>query len=484
MEVIIVLQLIWAVVSYFLNLRFVYFVQIGITFINLILGYSLISKINNPQDRSFELNNLLFLDSLNSVLLLVILTISFFVSVYSVGYMKRELKTGISEKKLNEYYFWMNLFIFAMLVVTLSNNFGILWIAIEGTTLATAFLISYYRNKEAVEAGWKYIMLCSIGIGLALFGIILLYYSSFSVLGHGLQSLNWTNIYDVSNKLNPKLLMLAFIFVLVGFGTKVGFAPLHFWLPDAHSQAPTPISALMSGVLLNCAFYSILRVQAIIINNGYGYDTSKYLMFFGVLTVVVSALFIIRQVDYKRLLAYSSMEHMAIIAFAFSVNTKLSIFAGVYHLINHAIVKTSIFMTVGSILTSFHTRDIFSIRGLFKALPYTSIALILSMFAITGTPPFSVFMSKLFILISSFKAGFVISSIILMLALVLIFGGFVYHFLNMLMGDAEKRYKEDPLILLPPFVLLFLSLVLSFYIPEKVLMLINNIPEILGVKNG
>jgi Formate hydrogenlyase subunit 3/Multisubunit Na+/H+ antiporter, MnhD subunit len=155
----------------------------------------------------------------------------------------------------------MNLFIFAMLVVTLSNNFGILWIAIEGTTLATAFLISYYRNKEAVEAGWKYIMLCSIGIGLALFGIILLYYSSFSVLGHGLQSLNWTNIYDVSSKLNPKLLMLAFIFVLVGFGTKVGFAPLHFWLPDAHSQAPTPISALMSGVLLNCAFILFLEFK-------------------------------------------------------------------------------------------------------------------------------------------------------------------------------------------------------------------------------
>lgn len=482
MKVILFLQLLWSILSYFLNVRYVFLFQIFISAINLFIGVSLISNIKNPQDRIFELNNLLFLDSLNGVLLFVILLIALFVSIYSIGYMKKEMEHGIKEKNVNEFYFWMNLFIFAMVLLTLSNNFGILWIAIEGTTLATAFLISYYRNKEAVEAGWKYIILCSIGIALALFGIVLLYFNSFSLLGHSVESLNWTNIYDISEKLNFYLLLFAFIFIVIGFGTKVGFAPLHFWLPDAHSQAPTPISALMSGVLLNCALYSILRVYAILNKNGYVLDADKYLLFFSVFTVSVSAIFIIRQVDYKRLLAYSSMEHMALITFAFSVNTKLSIFAGFYHLLNHAIVKTAIFMSVGNVLVNIHSRDIFSIKGLFKSMPLTSIALILSVLAITGTPPFNVFYSEFLIFLSAFSSKFYISTIILIFLLIVIFGGFIYHFLNMVMGESDKKYKENFIILLPIYTLLVFALVLTFYIPKNILVLLNNIPTILGVK--
>ncbi len=482
MKFILILQLFWSVLSYFLNVRYVFLLQVLISLMNLFIGINLISNIKNPQDRLFELNNLLFLDSLNGILLFVILLIAFFVSIYSVGYMKKEMEHGIKEKNVNEFYFWMNLFIFAMVLLTVSNNFGILWIAIEGTTLATAFLISYYRNKEAVEAGWKYIILCSVGIALALFGIILLYFNSFSLLGHSMESLNWTNIYDIADKLNSYLLLFAFIFILIGFGTKVGLAPLHFWLPDAHSQAPTPISALMSGVLLNCALYSILRVYAILNKNGHVLDADKFLLFFSVFTVLVSAMFIIRQVDYKRLLAYSSMEHMALITFAFSVNTKLSVFAGLYHLLNHAIVKTAIFMTVGNILINTHSRDIFNIRGLFNSMPLTSIALMLSVFAITGTPPFNVFYSEFLIFLSAFKSNFYISTTLLIFLLVVIFGGFIYHFLSMVMGDSDKKYKENFIILLPIYTLLIFALVLTFYIPENILTLLNNIPTILGVK--
>lgn len=482
MKLLLLTYFIWAFLSFILPLRSVFLLQPIVSLVGFILGASLVSHIEKPEDRLYELNNLLFLDSLNGVLILVILFISLFVSIYSIGYMKKEIESGIPIKKVNEFFFWMNLFIAVMLLLSLSNNFGILWIAIEGTTLATAFLISFYRSKEAVEAGWKYIMLCSIGIGFALFGIIVIYFASFSVVGEGLEALNWTNIYEAADKLDKRILLIGFIFIVVGFGTKVGFSPLHFWLPDAHSQAPTPISALMSGVLLNCAFYSIVRVQAILNHQGSGNISDKFLLFFGLLTVIVSALFILRQTDYKRLLAYSSMEHMGIIAFAFGINTKMTVFAGLYHLINHAVVKTSIFMTVGSILTALHSKEIFNIKGLLKSMPYTSSLLILTVFAITGTPPFSIFMSELYIILSAFKESYATEVVILLLGLTVIFGGFIYHFLNMLMGDSDKKYKENPVLLLPVVVLVIVSVISSFYLPDKVVVLINNAVDIVGAK--
>ncbi len=478
MIILIAISFLWAFLSYILDLKYVYKIQVLVSLINLIIGISLVYSLKAPTYTIFALYKLLFLDPLNAILILIILTISFLVSIYSTPYMKKEGK-HIPISKVKEFYFWMNTFISTMLVVALSNNFGLLWIGIEGTTLATTFLISFYRNKESVEAGWKYIMLCSIGIALALFGIIVLYYASFSVLGGGMRALDWTSIYAVANKLNPKLLLISFAFIVVGFGTKVGFAPLHFWLPDAHGEAPTPISALMSGVLLNCALYSIIRIQAILNHQNTGELSSKLLMFFGIFTIIVSSLFIIRQTDYKRLLAYSSMEHMGIIAFAIGMNTNTSIFFGLYHLINHALVKTSIFMSVGSILTTLHSKNIQSIKGLFKSMPYTSILLLLSVFAITGMPPFSTFVSELFIILTGFKM-YMGLTIIFVFALVLIFGGFIYHFLGMMMGDTDQAFKEDYLMLLPIGILLTLSVVSSFYIPDKLITLMQNASLIIG----
>ncbi len=478
MKIILLLQIIWAIFSYFLPLRFTYYLQILVSFVNLTISWFLIDKvIQNSQ--IFELNNLLFLDALNGVLLLVITGLSFLTSIYSIGYMKKEVEHGLPENKVREFYFWMNTFIFAMLLVSLSNNFGILWIAIEGTTLATALLISFYRNREAVEAGWKYIILCSVGIALALFGIIILYFSVSGKLGYELDALNWTEIVNIASFINPFLLKLAFIFVLVGFGTKMGLAPLHFWLPDAHSQAPTPISALMSGVLLNCAFYSIIRVEAILNKAGVGDFGAQLLVIFGIFTVFVASLFIIKQIDYKRLLAYSTMEHMGIIAFAFGINTKLAVFAGIFHLLNHAFVKGLMFFSVGSVLTNFHTKNFFEIKGLFKTLPITAGLMLLGVLAITGTPPFNIFTSEFLVFMSAFKEGYVWQAIILIALLILIFGGFVYHFSQMLMGEPDKERKsESPLMIIPMLILIVICVVLTFYIPEKINILFKNIDQI------
>ncbi len=478
MKIILLIQLIWAVFSYFLPLRFTYYLQILVSFVNLVISWFLIDNvIQNSQ--IFELNNLFFLDALNGVLLLVITGLSFLTSIYSIGYMKKEIEHGLPEKKVHEFYFWMNAFIFAMLLVSLSNNFGILWIAIEGTTLATALLISFYRNREAVEAGWKYIILCSVGIALALFGIIILYFSVSGKLGYELDALNWTEIVNIAGSINPFLLKLAFIFVLVGFGTKMGLAPLHFWLPDAHSQAPTPISALMSGVLLNCAFYSIIRVEAILNKAGVGDFGAQLLVIFGIFTVFVASLFIIKQIDYKRLLAYSTMEHMGIIAFAFGINTKLAIFAGIFHLLNHAFVKGLMFFSVGSVLTNFHTKNFFEIKGLFKTLPITAGLMLLGVLAITGTPPFNIFASEFLVFMSAFKEGYIWQAIILIALLILIFGGFVYHFSQMLMGKPNKERKpESPWMIIPMLILIVICVVLTFYIPEKINILFKNIDQI------
>lgn len=473
------IQLIWAILSFFLPVRITYFLQVLITGINLLIAVYLLDKViqNNIV---FELGNLLFLDALNGILLIVITGLSFLTAIYSIGYMGREQKNGLSERKVREFYFWMNTFIFAMLLVSLSNNLGILWIAIEGTTLATAFLISFYRNKEAVEAGWKYIILCSLGIALALFGIIILYFTVYHQLGHELNALNWTEIISVANNINPFLLKIAFIFVLVGFGTKMGLAPLHFWLPDAHSQAPTPISALMSGVLLNCAFYAIIRIDAILNKVGIGDFGSNLLTLFGIFTVFIASIFIIKQIDYKRLLAYSTMEHMGLIAFAFGINTKLGIFAGTLHLLNHAFVKGLMFFSVGSVLTAFHTKNIYEIRGLLKSMPITAGFIILGVLAITGTPPFNIFTSEFLIFTSALKNGEIWQVILLIVFLVMIFAGFIYHFSHMLMGEPKKEPQRESLsMILSMGILLIVSIVLAIYIPEKINILLNRVNEII-----
>jgi len=487
---ILLLQLVWSVVSYFVSVRTAMRMQVFISSLNLLIGLSLIYrlvellKFSNGYKAIYELSGFLFLDALNAVIFIVILILALLSSIYSIGYMSKEINAGLPEKKVNEFYFWMNLFIFAMFVVALSNNFGILWIAIEGTTLATAFLISFYRNKEAVEAGWKYIILCSIGISFALFGIIVIYFASFHLLGEGIQALQISNIFEVADKFDKKLLTIAFIFIVVGFGTKVGFAPLHFWLPDAHSQAPTPISALMSGVLLNCAFYAILRVDSFMNKASIGYLSSNFLLFFGLFTVFVAMMFIIRQVDYKRLLAYSSMEHMGIIAMAFGINTKLSIFAGILHILSHAFIKGSIFYSVGSILVNYHTKEIFNIKGLFGKMPITASILLLSVLAITGMPPFSLFITEFLITLEAIRNNFIWQAILLLSLLVAIFGGFIYHFSQMLMGEDESNHKkeENLYLIIPSIIGLLIAVIFTFYIPEGLNILIKNINFIIGVK--
>jgi hydrogenase-4 component F len=377
---------------------------------------------------SITLFNFFYMDGLSGFFILLIALISFASSVYSIGY--------IAESGL--YYSLFNLFTFTMFFSTIVNNLGVVWVSIELTTLVSAFLVGFYNKEESVEAAWKYIIICSVGISLALLGIILFYHTT-SVDG-GIRSLNWTDMFAAAGKLNPNILKIGFLFVLVGFGTKAGIAPMHTWLPDAHSQALTPISALLSGVLLKTSLYVIIRFL-IIVNKGLGPQFSGHLLvFFGILSIAVAAIFILVQKDIKRLLAYSSIEHIGIIIFALGIGGPLGLFGAVFHMFNHAATKSLMFFGAGNIVKKYSTNDMRVIRGVVKAMPFTGIVVILGAFALSGMPPFSIFFSELMILIAGFNSGAYLSSFTVLFIVALAFGAMIYHF-------ARSSFGEKPGVL-------------------------------------
>jgi hydrogenase-4 component F len=413
--------------------------------------------------------DLLYMDAFSAYMLLLVSFVGLMAALYSVPYIRHEdQESGLSVERFRNYYIFFHLFVFTMLLVTVSNNLGIMWIAIEGTTLASAYLVGFYDRDTSVEAAWKYLIICSVGITLALLGTIIIYASSISVLGESSSALNWSTLMTAAPLLNTELLKISFIFVLVGYGTKVGLAPMHTWLPDAHSQAPTPVSALLSGVLLNCAMYGILRFHMIISGSAVGPGfSSDLLLLFGILSIATAAVFIILSKDYKRMLAYSSIEHMGIIAVGFGFGG-IGIFAGLLHMLNHALTKTLLFFGAGNILQKMKTKEIDQVKGLTKVLPVTAALFIGGALAITGCPPFAIFISEFLVLVGGMDAGNYLAVAIYLVLLVAIFAAFMYHVGGMAFGEPTDKVKGElsrsNLIIMALLLLAVLSL--GLYIPQ------------------
>src|SRR5579864_1692412 len=334
-------------------------------------GFAIVELLN--QGHLEALGGWLYADALSGVTLLIIAWVGATATLYSVGYLRADLKVhgqpdpeALGHARL--YYALLDLFLFSMLVVPVTNSLGVLWIAVEGTTLASLFLVSYYRTQEALEAAWKYIIVGSVGIALALFGTILTYYAAVRVLGTS-YDLNWSVLVPVAGQLNPDVMRLAILFIIIGYGTKAGLAPMHTWLPDAHSEAPSPISALLSGVLLHCAMYAILRFYALATPAiGHEYP-DRLLLGFGLLSLVIATLFILRQRDYKRLLAYSSVEHMGLVAIGIAFGGALGLAGALLQLVNHAATKSLMFFASGQVLLRYGTKDIDRVSGVVRAAP-------------------------------------------------------------------------------------------------------------------
>ncbi|MCX5678606.1 MAG: hydrogenase 4 subunit F [Candidatus Omnitrophica bacterium] len=388
----------------------------------------------------------IYLDALSAFFIFVTSVVAFASALYSVGYINTGVEdAAISKRKAGIYYLLFNLFCFSMFLVPALNNLGMLWVAIEMTTLISAFLVGFYNTKKSVEAAWKYIIICSVGIIFALLGTILFSYA-LSMSGAP-KSLNWSDMVIASGRMDKNILKIAFIFILAGYGTKAGLAPMHTWLPDAHSQAVGPISALLSGVLLKTSIYAILRFGVIVIN-GVGFQYfSNLMILLGSISLIISCGFILVQKDLKRLLAYSSIEHVGIISIGFGLGTPLAVAGALFHIFNHAAAKSLLFFGAGNIVGAYKKHNMNDIQGVIGVLPFTGIITLAGVFALTGFPPFSIFVSEIMIMISAFLKGSYPVAGLLLMALAIIFAGFIYHFGKMLFGHPPKDMarQEEPM---------------------------------------
>jgi len=457
------------------NKKVLHYINIAGSALLLLLAVSVTGRfIMQGLDSLIFLSDLFYFDYLNLFMLDTIVIVSFLVSVYAVGYLNEEFEHGLIDiRKLKLYYSLTHVFIFTMVLVVSTQNLGLMWIAIEATTLASVFLVGFHNNKNAIEAAWKYIIICSVGIALALLGIVLLYISTVGLFGDPHNSLSWVFLYENALLLQGSVLKISFIFVLAGFGTKVGLVPMHTWLPDAHSQAPSPISALLSGVLLNSAMYGIIRVLVIINKNlGSNVYTGRMMMAIGLLSIAAAALFILPQKDYKRLLAYSSIEHMGIIAFALGIFSPLAVYGALFHMLNHAFTKSMLFLCTGNIFLKYKTREISKITGVLKILPVTGVVFLLGIFAIAGMPPFSVFASELNIIIASFEAGHYYQGAAFIILLALVFAGITSSMLKMFFANNVSEQvihgevnKSGTIVVV---IMLCIIAVTGLYLPEQI----------------
>ena len=406
-----------------------------------------------------------FVDAFNVFLVALTAFVGFTSSLFSRPYMRIEQHHGkLSVNMLRLYYSMYQLFSFTMLLALLTNNMGILWVAMEAATLTTVLLVSLYRTPASIEAAWKYFILCGVGLAQALFGTILLYFAAEKVLGAGGTALLWTHLNEVKTQLEPTVLSLAFVFLLVGYGTKVGLAPLHNWLPDAHAEGPTPVSAVLSGLLLNVALYAVVRSKVLVDGALGSHFAGNFMMGFGLLSVVMAAFFLSRQKDVKRMFAYSSIEHMGLMTFAFGMGGPVATFAGLLHMTVHSLTKSAIFFAVGHAAQKSGTQLMDGIRGLIKTSPTVGWGLALGTLAILGMPPFGVFTSEFMILTTAMHT-YPWTMPFLLTALGVAFAAIFGRVQMMVFGETTGARLPHPPALIPVFLHLVLVLLLGLYIP-------------------
>jgi hydrogenase-4 component F len=353
-----------------------------------------------------------------------------------------------------------------MLLALSTNNLGILWVAMEAATLTTVLLVSLYRTPESIEAAWKYFILCGVGIAQALFGTVLVYFAAEQQLGVGRDdTLLWTVLYGAAGSLDPTVLSLAFVFLLVGYGTKVGLFPLHNWLPDAHSEGPTPMSAVLSGLLLNVALYALVRLK-MLVDASLNTQLAGYLMMgFGLLSFMVAGLFLHRQHDIKRMFSYSSIEHMGLMTYAFGLGGPLATFGALLHMTVHSLTKSAIFVTVGHAAQLAGTQRIDRIRGLIRTQPAVGWGLLVGTIAIAGFPPFGVFTSEFLLLTATMKT-FPWLAVPLLVGFGVAFAGLFRHLHPMVYGEPPPGQMPVRANMVPVAVHLALVLWLGLSIPK------------------
>jgi hydrogenase-4 component F len=419
-------------------------------------------------------------DALSGLMVLIVTIIGAIAALYSLGYIRSEISSE-NLPRARRFFVLFNGFIFTMLLAVTSDNLGVMWVAIEGTTLATVFLVNLHDTQTSLEAAYKYLIISSIGIALAFVGTVLMYYAGAARAGE--IAVNWTALRDAAGSLNPQVVRLAFVFVLIGYGTKAGLAPMHTWLPDAHSEAPAPISALMSGVLLNVGLYALLRFKTIADIAVGPVFAARSLLGLGLLSIGAAAAFLLVQRNYKRMLAYSSVEHMGIICLGLGFGGYWGTLGALLHVINHALSKSLLFMLSGNILLKYRTTDLRRVRGLLRASPVVGAAFLSGAIALIGLPPFGPFISEFMIFRAGFAGGPRWVAMAALGLLVAAFAGMLSSVNHMLYGEAPEKIGRGDTIkwsLAPLAVNLCLLLVLGLTLPRALLHALEQALRILG----
>ncbi|HYM32996.1 MAG TPA: hydrogenase 4 subunit F [Candidatus Cybelea sp.] len=449
-------------------------INVAATFATLLSALSLFI-VERPQPGTYFL-----VDDLNNVFIVLTAFVAFTTSVFSASYIGHELGNGrLTPSNLRFYHAMYQLLMFAMNLALIANNIGLMWVAIELATLTTVLMVGIYRTHEALEAAWKYFILGSVGIAFALFGTILVFLAARPVVGEGIEAMVWTKLLAGASRFDPALLNVAFIFLLLGYGTKVGLAPLHAWLPDAHAEGPTPISAVLSGLLLNVALYAVLRFKLLLAANPSSLAPGPIMISMGLTSLVFAAFMLYRRRDIKRMFAYSSIEHMGIIAFAFGIGGPLANFAGLLHMVMHSLTKSAIFFAVGHIAQIKGTQKIADIRGLTETHPWLGWSLVFGVVAIAGLPPFGIFTSE-FLMVSSTFARVPWLAVPLVFGLVVAFGALLLRLNGMAFGEPAGSTARSEASYAPMLAHFALVLAAGLYLPPPLVAWFRHVASLLG----
>ncbi|CAH9018784.1 hydrogenase 4 subunit F [Candidatus Nitrosacidococcus sp. I8] len=440
-----------------------------------VLLFALLLYFHQP-----PINNLLFIDNLSIVFIILNAFIGFTTSIFSASYVRYELEIErLTPNYLRFYHGMFQLMVFGMNLALTTNNIGLMWVALELATLATIMMVGIYRTHKALEAAWKYFILSSVGLALALFGTILIYFSAVSsTLNEGLGAMAWTNLQHYAAVFDPSLLNIAFVFLLLGYGTKIGLVPMHAWLPDAHAEGPTPVSAVLSGLLLNIALYILLRFKMIISTNPETIPVESFMISFGLGSLIFAAFMLYRCYDIKRMFAYSSIEHMGIIVFAFGIGGSFGNFAGLLQMVMHSLTKSAIFFSIGHITQVKGTQNIADIRGLTSSHPLLGWIFVIGVSAIAGLPPFGVFMSE-FLLITSTFTHAPILAVLIVFGLLIALGALFLCVGSVAFGEPNESRTSVRISYLPIFIHLSLVLISGLHMPSIIVVLFQNVADLL-----
>ena len=422
----------------------------------------------------------ILIDDLNNVFIVLTTFVGFTTSAFSASYIEHELETGrLTPAFLRFYHAMYQVLMFAMNLALVANNIGVMWVGIELATLTTVLMVGIYRTHEALEAAWKYFILGSVGIALALFGTILIYMAAEPAIGTGPNAMVWTDLVAHAASFDPALLNLAFVFLLLGYGTKVGLVPLHAWLPDAHAEGPTPISAVLSGLLLNVALYALLRFKILLAANPNALAPGPLMIGMGLISLLFASFMLYRRQDIKRMFAYSSIEHMGIVTFAFGMGGPLANFAGLLHMSLHSLTKSAIFFAVGDISQVKGTQKIADMGGLTSTNPVLGWGLVLGVVAITGLPPLGIFTSE-FLVVSSTFAREPLLALPLVLGLLVAIGALFLRLNSIAFGEPRGPTHKAKGSYVPMFAHLGLVLSAGIYLPAPLVVWFQNVARLLG----